>query len=226
MSSRSNDKLIGYICIFFLSLQLPVESFSGSRESHLSRSTFKEPASFSVFRPASSATGASGEENEEWRGAEAISALTHSMKRTVFDIEAIKEILPHRYPFLLVDKVLEFQPGSRAVGVKQVSSNEVQFNGHFPSRAIMPGVLMIEAMAQLGGIVCLQEPVSNGEGNFFFAGVDGVKWKRPVVPGDTLVMEMELKTWKPKFGIAKMSGKAFVDGVLAVDVESFTFALA
>lgn len=140
--------------------------------------------------------------------------------------ENILKVLPHRYPFALVDKVLHFEAGKRIVGVKCITNNEPQFTGHFPDLPIMPGVLQVEAMAQLGGLICLQEPCSNGEGNFFFAGVDGVKWKKPVVPGDVLVMEMELLKWKPKFGIAKMTGRAYVDGILAVDVQEFTFALA
>lgn len=162
---------------------------------------------------------------EEWSGAQAWSGKTKEVK-TVSTIEDISKILPHRYPFLLVDKVIEFEAGKRAVGVKNVTMNEPQFTGHFPERPIMPGVLMIEAMAQLGGIVCLQKPVSDGTGVFFFAGINGVRWRRPVVPGDTLVMEMELISFKQKFGIAKMKGKAYVDGILAVDVEEFTFALA
>ncbi|KEP60911.1 UNVERIFIED_CONTAM: beta-hydroxyacyl-acyl carrier protein dehydratase (FABZ) [Hammondia hammondi] len=160
-----------------------------------------------------------------WRGAKEISGLTESTAGPVFDVEKIREILPHRFPFLLVDKVLEFEPGKRAVGVKQISANEDQFNGHFPHRAIMPGVLQVEALAQLAGIVALQPPISNGQGNFFFAGVDGVKWKKPVVPGDTLVMEVELTAWKEKFGIAKATGKAFVDGKPVIEVGEMTFAL-
>eukprot|EP00667_Euglena_gracilis_P021577 EG_transcript_23694 len=162
---------------------------------------------------------------DSWRGGQSWSGLTKGVK-TINNTEDIMKILPHRYPFLLVDKVIEFEPGKRAVGVKNVTMNEPQFTGHFPDRPIMPGVLMIEAMAQLGGIVCLQPPVSDGTGVFFFAGINGVRWRRPVVPGDTLVMEMELVTFKEKFGIAKMKGKAYVDGALAVDVEEFTFALA
>ncbi|PFH31938.1 beta-hydroxyacyl-acyl carrier protein dehydratase (FABZ) [Besnoitia besnoiti] len=160
-----------------------------------------------------------------WRGAKEISGLTESSAVPVFDVEKIRQILPHRFPFLLVDKVLEFEPGKRAVGVKQVTANEDQFNGHFPGRAIMPGVLQVEALAQLAGIVALQPPISDGQGNFFFAGVDGVKWKKPVVPGDTLVMEVELTAWKEKFGIAKATGKAFVDGKPAIEVGEMTFAL-
>ncbi|CAM9113184.1 unnamed protein product [Chrysoparadoxa australica] len=145
----------------------------------------------------------------------------------VFGVDTgIADVLPHRYPFALVDKVIHFEPGKRAVGVKCITNNEPQFTGHFPDRPIMPGVLQVEAMAQLGGMIALQAPVSDGQGVFFFAGVDGVKWKKPVVPGDVLVMEMQLDTWKEKFGIAKMSGKAYVDGKVALEVKSFTFALA
>uniref|UniRef100_A0A7S1XUS2 3-hydroxyacyl-[acyl-carrier-protein] dehydratase n=1 Tax=Phaeomonas parva TaxID=124430 RepID=A0A7S1XUS2_9STRA len=160
----------------------------------------------------------------EWKGAQAVSALTKGVE-TVFPLEKIAEVLPHRYPFALVDKVIEFEAGKRAVGIKQVTNNEPQFTGHFPERPIMPGVLMIEAMAQLGGVIALQEPVSNGEGTFFFGGVEGVKFRKPVVPGDTLVMEMELTSWKESFGICKMKGTAFVDGKPAVVVQEFTFAL-
>jgi len=141
------------------------------------------------------------------------------------DNEAVAKILPHRYPFLLVDKVIEFEAGKRIVGVKNVSANEPQFTGHFPDRPIMPGVLMVEAMAQLGGLVCLQQPVSDGKGEFFFAGIDGIKFRKPVVPGDTLVMEMKLNKFREKYGIAKMSGKAYVDGKIALEVKEFTFAL-
>ncbi|CAM9135198.1 unnamed protein product [Choristocarpus tenellus] len=146
---------------------------------------------------------------------------------TVFNVaDHISKVLPHRYPIALVDKVIHFEAGKRIVGVKCISNNEPQFTGHFPDNPIMPGVLQVEAMAQLGGMICLQEPCSDGEGVFFFGGVDGVKWRKPVVPGDVLVMEMELVAWKPKFGIAKMKGRGFVDGKLAVDVKEFTFALA
>jgi 3-hydroxyacyl-[acyl-carrier-protein] dehydratase len=126
---------------------------------------------------------------EEWKGAEAWST-GFAEPEPVFDILKVKEILPHRYPFLLVDKVIEFIPGKKAVGIKKVTANEEFFNGHFPLRPIMPGVLQVEAMAQVGGIVALQEPITDGKGDFFFAGVNNVKWRRPVVPGDTLVMEM------------------------------------
>lgn len=156
--------------------------------------------------------------------AESISSLTKGIE-SVFPIEKVKKILPHRFPFLLIDKVVHFEPGKSAIGVKQVSVNEDQFNGHFPRRAVMPGVLQVEALAQLAGIVALQEPLSDGQSDFLFAGVDGVRWKRPVVPGDTLVLEAHLLSWKPKFGIAKMTGTAFVDGQLALEVKEMTFAV-
>lgn len=128
----------------------------------------------------------------EWVGGEALSASCKDPE-TVFGIEKIMSILPHRYPFLLVDKVIAFEPGKRCVAIKKVTVNEEFFNGHFPNRPIMPGVLQVEAMAQVGGLVALQPPISEaggGKGDFFFAGVDNVKWRRPVVPGDTLVMEV------------------------------------
>lgn len=151
--------------------------------------------------------------------------MTSSLN-TVFTSEDISKVLPHRYPFLLVDKVVEYEAGKRAVGIKQVTVNEPHFTGHFPDRPIMPGVLQVEALAQLAGIVCLQMEGAEPGAVFFFAGVDGVKWKKPVVPGDTLVMEVEIKKWNKRFGIAKATGKAYVDGQLAVEVESMTFALA
>lgn len=137
----------------------------------------------------------------------------------------IRKILPHRYPFLLLDKVLEYVPGEMAVGVKCITANEPQFTGHFPDRPIMPGVMQIEAMAQLGGIVALQPPMAEPGQDFFFGGIDNVKWRRPLVPGDVLVMEMRTTAFKKRFGICKMSGKGYVDGNIAVEGD-FTFALA
>ena len=125
-----------------------------------------------------------------------------------------------------VDKVIEYEAGKRAVGVKCITFNEPQFGGHFPERPIMPGVMQVEALAQLAGIVCLQMEGASPGAVFFFAAVDGVKWKKPVVPGDVLVMEVEIKKWTAKFGIAKAYGKGYVDGKLAVEVKEMTFALA
>ena len=163
----------------------------------------------------------------EWVGAKKFS-MKDRYTNTVLTNEQIAKILPHRYPFLLVDKVVEFEAGKRAVGIKCITANEPQFTGHFPDRPIMPGVLMIEAMAQLGGIIALSPPVTTeGAGKiFFFMGVNGVRWKSPVTPGDDLIMEMELVNFDERLGYAKMKGKAYVGGRICVDVEEFTFALA
>lgn len=136
---------------------------------------------------------------------------------TVMDIEGIMKILPHRYPFLLIDRVIAYEPNQSAITCKQVTMNEPFFPGHFPNRPIMPGVLQVEALAQTGGIVMLQHEDALKGGDFFFGGVDKVKWRKPVVPGDCLVMEMKLETFKKKFGIAKMSGKGYVRGDLVVE---------
>jgi 3-hydroxyacyl-[acyl-carrier-protein] dehydratase len=111
--------------------------------------------------------------------------------KTTFSIEEIQELLPHRYPFLLVDRIIDYVPGKKAVGIKNVSFNEPQFQGHFPGRSLMPGVLIIEAMAQVGGVVMTQMPDSQG-GLFVFAGIDKVRFRRQVVPGDQLIMTVEL----------------------------------
>ena len=159
------------------------------------------------------------------RSAQEISALTSSVK-TIFSPDDINGILPHRYPFLLVDKVIEYEQGKRAVGIKSVTLNEPHFTRHFPDRPNMPGVLQVEALAQLAGIVCLQMEGAEPGGVFFFAGVDGVKWKKPVVPGDTLVLEVEIKKWNQRFGIVTATGSAYVDGELAVELDEMKFALA
>ena len=143
------------------------------------------------------------------------------------DIDAIMKLLPHRYPFLLVDRVLEIEQGSYAIGLKNVTINDNFFPGHFPQRPIMPGVLMVEAMAQVGGLIML-DPAASGEGGtqqeFFFAGIDGVKFRRPVVPGDQLVMKVVLTKMNKRFGIAKMKGQCFVGEELACEAE-LTLAL-
>jgi 3-hydroxyacyl-[acyl-carrier-protein] dehydratase len=168
---------------------------------------------------------ASATESTKFKGAKAISALTKDVKK-VFSTEEIDFTLPHRYPFALVDKVVEFEAGKRAVGVKSVTKNEEFFNGHFPTQPVMPGVLQVEALAQLAGVVCLKSEGTKPGSIFLFAGVDGVKWKKPVVPGDSLVMEVEIKKFNAKFGLAKATGKAYVDGDLVVEVGEMTFAIA
>ncbi|XP_074557752.1 uncharacterized protein LOC141813681 [Curcuma longa] len=137
----------------------------------------------------------------------------------VMDINQIRNILPHRYPFLFVDRVIEYTPGVTAVGIKNVTINDDFFPGHFPERPIMPGVLMVEAMAQVGGLVMLQPEVGGSRENFFFAGIDKVRFRKPVIAGDTLVMRMTLVKLQKRFGIAKMEGKAYVGGEVVCEGE-------
>jgi 3-hydroxyacyl-[acyl-carrier-protein] dehydratase len=137
--------------------------------------------------------------------------------QTTFTIEEIQQMLPHRYPFLLVDRIIDFVPGKKAVGIKNVTFNEPQFQGHFPGRSLMPGVLIVEAMAQVGGVVMTQmSDVKSGL--FVFAGIDKVRFRRQVVPGDQLVMTVEL-LWVKQRRFGKMQGRAEVDGQLAAEGE-------
>ena len=139
-----------------------------------------------------------------------------SPAKTTFTLEEIQALLPHRYPFALVDRIIDYVPGERAVGIKNVTFNEPQFQGHFPGRPIMPGVLIVEAMAQVGGIVLTQIPGISGL--CMFAGIDKVRFRRPVVPGDQLVMSVTLITIKrQRFG--KMQARAEVDGQLVCEGE-------
>ncbi|MEB3161156.1 MAG: 3-hydroxyacyl-ACP dehydratase FabZ [Synechocystis sp.] len=136
---------------------------------------------------------------------------------TPFTIQDIRDLLPHRYPFALVDRIIDFQAGKQAVGLKNVTINEPFFPGHIPDRPIMPGVLIVESMAQVGGIVLTQLPGMRGK-FFAFAGIDGVRFRRPVVPGDQLIMTVELVSFKLQ-RIAKMRGEAKVDGQLVCGGE-------
>ena len=133
----------------------------------------------------------------------------------------IQKIIPHRFPFLLVDKIVEMEWGKRAVGIKNVSANEPFFQGHFPGYPVMPGVLIIEAMAQVGAVALLGMPENKGK-LAFFAGVDEVRFKRQVVPGDTLRIELTLTRVRGPIG--QGTGEATVDGQLACR-GSFLFAL-
>jgi 3-hydroxyacyl-[acyl-carrier-protein] dehydratase len=137
--------------------------------------------------------------------------------KTTFTVEEIQAILPHRYPFALLDRIIDFVPEKKAVGIKNVTINEPFFPGHIPGRPLMPGVLMVESMAQVGGIILSQMPGLKGK-FFAFAGIDKVRFRRPVVPGDRLVMEVELLSLKLN-RIAKMQGKGTVDDQLAVEGE-------
>jgi UDP-3-O-[3-hydroxymyristoyl] N-acetylglucosamine deacetylase / 3-hydroxyacyl-[acyl-carrier-protein] dehydratase len=135
----------------------------------------------------------------------------------IFDIEAIKRILPHRYPFLLVDKIVDFKLDEKVVGVKNVSTNEPFFQGHFPGKPVMPGVLIVEAMAQTGGILLLNGMDNPGDKLVYFMSMNNVKFRRTVIPGDQLIMQVELASRRNK--IATMVGKAFVDGTLVAEAE-------
>lgn len=142
------------------------------------------------------------------------------MKLPLF-YEDIVRILPHRYPFLLVDRITELEPGKRVVGFKNVTANEPFFQGHFPGSPIMPGVLIVEAMAQVGGILARISVAGSldvgAEDKVFFMSIDKVKFRKPVVPGDQLVFELvPLRTGTK---VWKMAGKATVDGRLVAEAE-------
>jgi 3-hydroxyacyl-[acyl-carrier-protein] dehydratase len=143
--------------------------------------------------------------------------VTSPTPETQFSIQEIRDLLPHRYPFALVDRIIDFQAGKRAVGLKNVTINEPFFPGHIPDRPIMPGVLIVESMAQVGGVVLTQLPGMRGK-FFAFAGIDGVRFRRPVEPGDQLIMTVELVSFKLQ-RIAKMRGETKVDGQLVCGGE-------
>ncbi|WP_419940149.1 3-hydroxyacyl-ACP dehydratase FabZ [Candidatus Palauibacter sp.] len=131
------------------------------------------------------------------------------------DVTEILNILPHRYPMLLVDRVLEMEPGQRIVGLKNVSANEPFFAGHFPGRPVMPGVLIIEALAQCGGLLLMGGLENPEDKVIYFLSVDGVKFRRPVIPGDQLILELDLVQGRGKRG--KLKGVARVDGRVAAE---------
>jgi len=133
----------------------------------------------------------------------------------------IQKIIPHRYPFLLVDRITELEPMKRAVGIKNVTITEPFFQGHFPDKPVMPGVLILEAMAQVGAVAALYPP-ENRNKLAYFASIDRVKFRKPVVPGDQLQMVAELV--KVRAGMGKLWCEAFVDGQLVAEGE-FLFAL-
>jgi beta-hydroxyacyl-ACP dehydratase FabZ len=136
----------------------------------------------------------------------------------VMDIMAIMRRLPHRYPFLLLDRIIKHVPGEQIVALKNVTINEPFFQGHFPSRPVMPGVLIIEALAQAGGVLASEIRGKDKQGEIiYFMGMDGVRFRRPVVPGDQLILEARVLKMRSK--VAKMAGRAMVDEQTVAEAE-------
>src|SRR5215471_2544257 len=133
----------------------------------------------------------------------------------ILDVNEIQKILPHRYPFLFVDAIVEMERLKRVVGIKNVTINESHFQGHFPGKQIMPGVLIIESMAQTGGLLLLLEIPDRDSKLLYFVAVDGARFRRPVIPGDQLRIEMDVLSWRGDF--CKLEGRATVDGKLAAE---------
>jgi len=137
---------------------------------------------------------------------------------TIMDAIDVQSILPHRYPFLLVDRVVTFERGQRAVGLKNVTINDPYFQGHFPGRPVFPGVLIVEALAQLGGILAIRSSSVEEAPIVYLTGIDKGKFRKPVIPGDQIRLEVEVIKCRPPFW--KMQGKAFVGSDLVCEAES------
>jgi 3-hydroxyacyl-[acyl-carrier-protein] dehydratase len=133
----------------------------------------------------------------------------------LLDVNDIQKILPHRYPFLLIDGIEEMERWKRIVGIKNVTINESYFQGHFPGKPIMPGVLIIESMAQTGGLLLLQEVADRENKLLYFVAIDNARFRRPVVPGDQLRLEMNVLAWRN--GFCKLEGRATVQGEVAAE---------
>jgi len=136
----------------------------------------------------------------------------------IFDIQKIMNVLPHRYPFIMIDRIIEMVPGEKVVALKNVTINEPFFQGHFPGNPIMPGVLMIEAMGQAGAVLAAESLAEKEHGSLiYFMGMNKVKFRKPVVPGDQIIFEV--KFLKQRAKVFKMSGMAFVDEKLVAEAE-------
>jgi len=135
----------------------------------------------------------------------------------MLDINEIKDILPHRYPFLLVDRILEFEEKGKVVGLKNVTTNEEFFNGHYPGHPVMPGVLIIEAMAQVGGFAMMDSDEESADKVPYFAGIDKARFRKPVIPGDQLIIEAKVLKLRGKIG--KLETKALVDDEVVAEAK-------
>lgn len=143
--------------------------------------------------------------------------MTEQRTPNAIDIQGIMDLLPHRYPILLVDRILDYEPGQWIRGLKNLTMNEQVFQGHFPNRPVFPGVLIVEAMAQTGGCLMLRDFPDRHRKVIYFMGIDGVKFRRPVLPGDQLIMEVKVLSLRTR--TCRMRGEAFVDGVKVAEAE-------
>jgi UDP-3-O-[3-hydroxymyristoyl] N-acetylglucosamine deacetylase/3-hydroxyacyl-[acyl-carrier-protein] dehydratase len=154
---------------------------------------------------------------ELWKLKEKKMSDPAAVETAQFDINKIQDIIPHRYPFLLVDKILHLEPKKRVVGIKNVTVNEPFFAGHFPGHPIMPAVLIVEAMAQVGGFMLLTTVDNPSDHLVYFSRIDKARFRKPVLPGDQLRFELELVALK--MGVCKMQGYAYVDGAVVAEAE-------
>jgi UDP-3-O-[3-hydroxymyristoyl] N-acetylglucosamine deacetylase/3-hydroxyacyl-[acyl-carrier-protein] dehydratase len=199
---RFEDEFVRHKILDFLATSRCSDARREGTFSRSNRGTRRTFASCSASRPW---------RNRSW------ARLDQRERRPVqLDINAIQRIMPHRYPFLLVDRILSLEP-RRVVGIKNVTINEPFFNGHFPGHPIMPAVLIIEAMAQCGGVLLLNSVDRPKERLVYFMGIDNAKFRKPVRPGDQLRFELTLLRLKSR--ICKMEGKAYVDGDLVAEAE-------
>jgi beta-hydroxyacyl-ACP dehydratase FabZ len=152
-----------------------------------------------------------------------VATVPNTEKGFVYSIMDIMSFLPHRYPFLLVDRIVEIEGDKRIVGLKNVTINEPFFQGHFPGAPVMPGVLIVECMAQVAGVMIYRDMPDKDRKLIYFTGIENAKFRRPVLPGDQLRIEMQLLTRRNNFG--KMNGQATVDGKLVAEA-TVTFAIA